>query len=91
MHWLERRAPIPYTASMTKRSAPGELYSAPSGPDGEIIDEPAMGKAEEWRRELEISEAQLARGEVVESADVMRELDEAIARIKAKKAAAQQR
>ena len=50
-----------------------------------------MAGAEEWRRQLEIGEAQLAHGEVVESAEVMRELDEAIARIEAKKAAAQQR
>jgi hypothetical protein len=47
--------------------------------------------AEQWRKELEISEAQPAAGNVVESAAVMRELDEAIARINAKKAAAPQR
>jgi hypothetical protein len=76
---------------MTKRSASGGFYSGPAGPYAETRDEPAMATAEEWRRELEISEAQLARGEVVESAEVMRELDEAIARIEAKKAAAQQR
>jgi hypothetical protein len=82
---------MPYTAAMTKRAASGDLYSGPSGPDAETRDEPAMATAEGWRRQLEVSEAQLARGEVVESAEVMRELDEAIARIEAKKAAAQQR
>jgi len=46
-----------------------------------------MGTADDWRRELEISEAQLAAGDVVDSAEVKRELDDAIARMKAKKAA----
>jgi len=76
---------------MTKRSASGQFYSAASAPEPEINDEPAMGTAEDWRKELEISETQLAAGDVVDSAEVMRELDEAIARIKAKKAAALQR
>lgn len=55
------------------------------------MDEPTTGTAEDWRKELEISEAQLAAGDVVDSVEVMRELDEAIARIKAKKAAALER
>jgi RNA polymerase-interacting CarD/CdnL/TRCF family regulator len=76
---------------MTKRSASGEFYSASSAPDAEIMDEPATATAEEWRKELEISEAQLAAGDVVESAEVLRELDKTIARIKAKKATAPQR
>jgi RNA polymerase-interacting CarD/CdnL/TRCF family regulator len=73
---------------MTKRSASGESYSASSAPEAKIIDEPAT--AEEWRKELEISEAQIAAGDVVESAEVLRELDEAITRIKAKKTTAPQ-
>jgi hypothetical protein len=75
---------------MTKRSATGKFSSASSTADAEMIDdEPA--RAKEWRKALEISEAQLAAGEVVDSGEVLRELDEAIARIKAKKAAAPQR
>jgi hypothetical protein len=75
---------------MTKRSASGKFASASSTADAEMPDEePATAK--EWRKALEISEAQLAAGEVVDSGEVMRELDEAIARIKAKKAAAPQR
>jgi hypothetical protein len=38
-----------------------------------------------------ISAAQLAGGRVVESAEVLRDVEEAVARIKAKKAAAPQR
>jgi RNA polymerase-interacting CarD/CdnL/TRCF family regulator len=76
---------------MTRRSASGQFYSASSAPDAEIMDEPATATAKDWRKELEISEAQVAAGDVVESAEVLRELDEAIARIKAKKAAAPQR
>jgi RNA polymerase-interacting CarD/CdnL/TRCF family regulator len=75
---------------MTKRFASGKFASASSTADAEMTDdEPATAK--EWRKALEISEAQLAAGEVVDSAEVLRELDEAIARIKAKKAAAPQR
>jgi RNA polymerase-interacting CarD/CdnL/TRCF family regulator len=76
---------------MTKPSASGEFYSASSAPDTEIMDEPATATAKEWRKELEISEAQLAAGDIVDSAEVLRELDEAVARIKAKKATAPQR
>jgi RNA polymerase-interacting CarD/CdnL/TRCF family regulator len=75
---------------MIKRSASGKFYSAASAPDAEIMDEAATATVDEWRKQLEISEAQLAAGDVVESAEVLRELDEAIARTKAKKAAAPQ-
>jgi RNA polymerase-interacting CarD/CdnL/TRCF family regulator len=75
---------------MTKRSVSGQFHSSSSAPHSEIMDEPTTGTAEDWRKELEISEAQLAAGDVVDSTEVMRELDEAIARIKAKKAAAPQ-
>ena len=71
---------------MSKRSASVELCAA-SSPDAEVVHEPPMGTADDWRRELEISEAQLAAGDVVDSAEVKRELDDAIARMKAKKAA----
>lgn len=76
---------------MTKRSLSDQFHSTSSAPDSEIMDEPTTGTAEDWRKELEISEAQLAAGDVVDSPEVMRELDEAIARIKAKKAAALER
>jgi len=76
---------------MTKRFTSGDLHSASSVPEAEITDEPSTATVHEWRKELEISAAQLAAGRVVESSEVLRDVEEAVARIKAKKAAAPQR
>ena len=73
-----------------KRAASRQLHSR-SRKEVEVGDEPPMGTADEWRKELEISEAQLAAGEVVESAEVMRELEKAIAQIKSKQVVASRR
>jgi hypothetical protein len=75
---------------MTKRSASGKFASASSTADAEMTDdEPATAK--KWRKALEISEAQLAAGQTVDGRDVLRRLDESIARLEANKAAARRR
>lgn len=73
-----------------KRSASAPSCSR-SRKGAEIGGEPPTATADEWRKDLEISEAQLAAGDVVESAEVMRELDEAIALIRGKKVIASRR
>jgi hypothetical protein len=44
-----------------------------------------------WREALDRSAAQLAAGQTVDGRDVLRRLDESIARLEAKKAAARRR
>jgi hypothetical protein len=70
---------------MSKRSAPaGEIDPGSSANSAGVPN--ARAVAEEWQKELELSEADLAAGKVVESVEVMRMLDERIAFMKAKKA-----
>jgi hypothetical protein len=70
---------------MSKRSAAaGEIDPGSSANSAGVPNVRAV--AEEWQKELELSDADLAAGKVVESVEVMRMLDERIAFMKAKKA-----
>ena len=75
-----------YDAFMIQRpAAPSDLDSASPATDPQARDE--SGGPRDWLEALEQSEAQLAAGETVDGAEVLRRLDESIARIKARKAA----